>query len=180
VAVKLFKGAMTSDGLPRSEMAASIAAGQHAHIVAVEGRLAGHPDNTQGLVLRRIPPGFCNLAAPPSLASCTRDVYADEACFNTAQVRAITDAMGSALDHLHRQGLAHGDFYAHNILVDADGGSLLGDFGAASFLPTDDPQRCEALMQIDRRALGCLVEELTQRCSETQALATPASPPANP
>ena len=34
-AVKLFKGAMTSDGLPRSEMAASIAAGAHPNIVAI-------------------------------------------------------------------------------------------------------------------------------------------------
>ena len=43
VAVKLFKGVITSDGLPRSEMAASMAAGDHAHLVGVLGRLTGHP-----------------------------------------------------------------------------------------------------------------------------------------
>jgi len=171
VAVKLFKGAMTSDGLPRSEMAASIAAGAHPNIVAVEGRLIGHPDAAQGLVLRRIPPGFRNLAAPPSLASCTRDVYPDEARFSAVQAQAIGGAMASALAHLHRQGLVHGDLYGHNILVDDDGGSLLGDFGAASFLPIDDPVRSLALQRIDQRALGWLIDELAQRCDHPAALA---------
>ena len=183
VAVKLFKGAMTSDGLPRSEMAASIAAGAHPHLVAVEGRLSGHPDAAQGLVLRRIPPGFRTLAAPPSLASCTRDVYADTTRFSAAQAQAIGGAMASALAHLHQQGLMHGDLYGHNILVNSDGdgdggrdggrgaGCLLGDFGAASFLPTDDPQRSDALQRIDRRALGWLIDELAQRCDDFAVLA---------
>ena len=171
VAVKLFKGAMTSDGLPRSEMAASIAAGAHPNIVAVEGRLTGHPDGAQGLVLRRIPPNFRNLAGPPSLASCTRDVYACDARFSASQAGAIASAMSSALAHLHRQGLVHGDRYAHNILVDHAGASLLGDFGAASFVPADDRPRAEALQRIDRRALGWLIDELAQRCDEPDALA---------
>ena len=170
VAVKLFKGAMTSDGLPHCEMAASIAAGTHPNIVAVEGRLAGHPDAAQGLVLRRIPPGFRNLAGPPSLVSCTRDVYADEARFTATQALAIAGAMAKALAHLHRRGLAHGDLYGHNILIDDEGGSLLGDFGAASFLPVDDSQRAHALQRIDRRALGWLIDELAQRCDDPTAL----------
>ena len=140
--------------------------------VRVEGRLTDHPDDAQGLVLRRIPPGFRNLAAPPSLASCTRDVYADDTRFSTAQALAIAAAMTSALAHLHQQGLVHGDLYAHNILIEDDdsGGCLLGDFGAASFLPTDDPQRCDALRRIDQRALGWLIDELAQRCDEPAAL----------
>lgn len=172
VAVKLFKGAMTSDGLPRSEMAASMAAGTHPNLVAVEGRLGGHPDATQGLVLRRIPAGFRNLAGPPSLASCTRDDYADDTRFSTARACAIATAMAQALAHLHRQGLVHGDLYGHNILVDDAGGCLLGDFGAASFVPAHDPQRAGALQRIDRRALGWLVDELAHRCDEPAALAS--------
>ncbi len=39
--------------------------------------------------------------------------------------------------HLHGRGISHGDFYAHNILWREDGACLLGDFGAASFLPDD-------------------------------------------
>ncbi|MBW8778769.1 MAG: protein kinase, partial [Burkholderiales bacterium] len=57
----------------------------------------------------------------------------------------------------------HGDFYAHNLLVDDQAHALLGDFGAASFLPGDDGARAEALMRIDRRALDVLVDELAQR-----------------
>ena len=170
VAVKLFKGAVTSDGLPGSEMAACIAADMHAHVISVEGRIDGHPHGAQGLVMGLIPPRYRSLAGPPSLASCTRDVYAPELRFTSAQARAIARGMRGALAHLHAQGLMHGDFYAHNILVDDDAHALLGDFGAASFLPEDDAARVEALKRIDRRALGVLVDELAQRCDEPSSL----------
>ena len=170
VAVKLFKGAVTSDGLPGSEMAACIAADVHAHVIGVEGRIAGHPHGAQGLVMGLIPPRYRSLAGPPSLASCTRDVYAPELRFTGARARAIARGTRDALAHLHAQGLMHGDFYAHNILVDDDAHALLGDFGAASFLPEDDAARAEALKRVDRRALGVLIEELAQRCGEPAVL----------
>ena len=160
VAVKLFKGTVTSDGLPGSEMAASVAAGTHASLVGVEGRIDGHPQGTQALVMGLIPPHYRNLAGPPSLASCSRDVYAADARFTPAQAHAIARGAGEALAHLHARGLVHGDFYAHNLLVDDDGHALLGDFGAASFLPQGDTARAEALLRIDRRAHAVLVEEL--------------------
>jgi len=170
VAVKLFKGAVTSDGLPLSEMASCIAADVHAHVIGVEGRIDGHPQGAQGLVLGLIPPHYRNLAGPPSLASCTRDVYASTLRFSAAHARAIARATGDALAHLHAKGLMHGDFYAHNILVDDDAHALLGDFGAASFLPEDDLVRVEASKRIDRRALAVLVDELAQRCDTPGAL----------
>lgn len=163
VAVKLFKGAVTSDGLPGSEMAACIAADVHAHVIGVEGRIDGHPQGAQGLVMGLIPPHYRSLAGPPSLASCTRDVYAPDARFAPAQARAIARGAGDALAHLHAQGLMHGDFYAHNLLVDDQAHALLGDFGAASFLPEEDAARAQALRRIDLRALDVLVEELAQR-----------------
>ena len=163
VAVKLFKGTVTSDGLPGSEMAACIAADVHAHVIGVEGRIVDHPQGLQGLVMSLIPPRYRSLAGPPSLASCTRDVYAPALRVTPAQARAIAQGTGEALAHLHAQGLMHGDFYAHNILVDDAAHALLGDFGAASFLPEDDAARSEALQRIDRRALAVLVDELAQR-----------------
>ena len=170
VAVKLFKGAVTSDGLPGSEMAACIAADVHAHVIGVEGRIDGHPLGAQGLVMGLIPPRYRSLAGPPSLASCTRDVYAPELRLTVARARAIARGTRDALAHLHAQGLMHGDFYAHNILVDDDAHALLGDFGAASFLPEDDAVRAEALKRIDRRASSVLIDELAQRCDEPAAL----------
>ena len=178
VAVKLFKGAVTSDGLPRSEMAACMAAGNHPHMVGVLGHLAGQPDGTPGLVLQRIPAAHANLAGPPSLASCSRDVYASGLRLQAAAAQAIARGMQSALAHLHRQGLAHGDLYAHNILTDAQGHALLGDLGASSFLPEDDPVRRAALQRIDRRALAVLLDELAGLCDDaatTQSLQADAA-----
>ena len=88
-----------------------------------------------------------------------------------AHALAIARDTGDALAHLHARGLVHGDFYAHNILVDDQGHALLGDFGAASFLPEHDGQRAEALKRIDRRALAVLVDELAALCDDPQALA---------
>ena len=170
VAAKLFKGEVTSDGLPGSEMAACIAAGVHPHLIGVEGRIVDHPQGVQGLVLGLIPPHYRSLAGPPSLASCSRDVYAPGRRFTPTQARAIATGTRDALEHLHARGLVHGDFYGHNILVDDAGHALLGDFGAASFLPVDDDARAEALRRIDRRAVSVLFDELAQRCDDPEAL----------
>ena len=54
VAVKLFKGAMTSDGLPRCEMAVSLAAGRHPNLIGVAGRVSDHPSGIPALVMTLI------------------------------------------------------------------------------------------------------------------------------
>nr|GFD11620.1 leucine-rich repeat-containing protein 2, lrrc2, putative [Tanacetum cinerariifolium] len=77
-------------------MAACISAGQHPNLIAVRGKIAGHPAGAEGLVLELIDPVFGNLAGPPSLASCTRDVYAPS-------VRLEVRAFGCLLEEL----LAH-------------------------------------------------------------------------
>lgn len=165
LAVKLFKGAMTSDGLPRSEMAACLAAGSHPNLVAVEGELQGHPEGRPGLVMRTIPPGFDNLAGPPSLESCTRDVYPEATRFDGPQALALARGIASAVGHLHARGVLHGDLYAHNILHAAGGEALLGDFGAASLLPAD-ASRSRSLRRVESRAFGILLGELAARCDE--------------
>ncbi|MDQ7973809.1 MAG: leucine-rich repeat-containing protein kinase family protein [Rhodocyclaceae bacterium] len=156
VALKLFKGEVTSDGWPLSEMAASLAAGAAPHTVRVRGRLAGHPQGTEGLVLERIGPDWRNLAGPPSLASCTRDVYAEGLRLPGAAARAIACDIAAAVAHLHARGMVHGDLYAHNILWRA-GEALLGDFGAAALLPE---ALALAVQRTESRAFGCLLEEL--------------------
>jgi hypothetical protein len=161
VAVKLFKGAMTSDGSPSSEMAAGIAAGMHRGLIGAQGRVVGHPDGAQGLVMPLIDPAFRVLAGPPSLDSCTRDIYAPDTRFTPEAALALASGIASAAAHLHAHGLMHGDLYAHNILHDGRGGALLGDFGAASFHPA---AQAGALERIEVRAFGCLLEELLARC----------------
>ncbi|WP_169726559.1 leucine-rich repeat-containing protein kinase family protein [Piscinibacter gummiphilus] len=161
VAVKLFKGAVTSDGLPECEMAATLAAGRHPDLVGALGVLEGHPSGTHGLVLPRLASHWKPLAGPPSMATCTRDVYADGLRLPASHADALARAATAALDHLHARGLTHGDLYAHNLLVDGCGRGLVSDFGAASFLPGEDPERAEALKRVDRRALQVLLDELS-------------------
>ncbi|WP_046245688.1 leucine-rich repeat-containing protein kinase family protein [Hymenobacter terrenus] len=166
VAVKLFKGALTSDGLPQSEMAACISAGAHPNLIAVQGRVHHHPAGAEGLVLELIDPAFGNLAGPPSLATCTRDVYAPGTAFHPDTALRIATGIAAATAHLHAQGILHGDLYAHNILTTAPGEALLGDFGAACFFAPTEQHTATALQRLEARAFGCLLEELLERCPD--------------
>lgn len=163
VAVKLYKGEMTSDGSPLHEMNACITAGLHPNLIRIEGRIHGHPDGQQGLVMQLIDPSFANLAGLPSLASCSRDVYADDRRFSAQVALRIAMSIASAAEHLHQQGITHGDLYGHNILLNDQGDCLLGDFGAASFHSTTDSMETRALQRIEVRAFGVLLEELLAR-----------------
>ncbi len=164
MALKLFKGAVTSDGLPHSEMVACLSAGPHPHLIPVLGQLAGHPAGTEGLVLELISPDFTTLAGPPSFATCTRDEYAPETAFGLPALLRLAGGIAAAASHLHAQGILHGDLYAHNILVAESGASLLGDFGAAGFLPEGNARATELLPLLETRAFGNLLEELLDRC----------------
>jgi hypothetical protein len=163
VALKLFKGAMTSDGLPEREMEACLAAGTHPALTGALGRLDGHPDGAQGLLLRLLPPHWRVLAGPPSLASCSRDIYDADLRVDPEAALRVTRAVAGAVAHLHGRGLLHGDVYAHNTLWDAGtGAAVLGDFGAASALPGGDAGA--ALARIEVRAVGILIGEVLERC----------------
>ncbi|EEA01682.1 serine/threonine protein kinase [Burkholderia sp. H160] len=170
VAVKLFKSAVTSDGLPDCEMAACIRGGEHANLIPVLGKVIAHPSDTHGLVMGLIDPRFANLAGPPSLASCTRDIYRDDASFDLATVLGIAGGIANATSHLHRRGVMHGDLYAHNILHGGAGRALLGDFGAASFYDAGDRELGIGLQRLEVRAYGCLLEELLERCNAIDGL----------
>lgn len=168
VAVKLFKGAVTSDGLPRCEMAASLAAGTHPNLIKVMGKVADHPSGIPALVMELIDPAFANLAGPPSLDSCTRDVYPEGLRLSVPDALAMAHGIASVAGHLHRAGIMHGDLYGHNILFargsDAPARALLGDFGAASLYERSDRERAVGLERLEVRAFGCLLEELLAHC----------------
>ncbi|MCM2463662.1 protein kinase [Pseudomonas sp. CG7] len=163
VAVKLYKGQMTSDGSPLHEMHACITAGRHPNLIDVLGQVTGHPEQQAGLVMALIDPSYRNLAGLPSLASCSRDVYADDLRLNAPAALRIAYGIASAAAHLHRQGITHGDLYGHNILCNDQGDCLLGDFGAASFHAITDNLQTRALQRIEVRAFGILLGELLAR-----------------
>ncbi|WP_310460516.1 leucine-rich repeat-containing protein kinase family protein [Sphaerotilus sp.] len=160
VAVKLFKGTMTSDGLPDSEMAATLAAAGHPGLVGVEGVVHNPADPTPGLVLPLLDSTFLPLAGPPSFTSCSRDVYPDGFSLPVDKLLTITRSVAGAVAHLHARGLVHGDLYGHNILWNGVDRALLSDFGAASFFDPDDRATGDALQRLEVRAFGCLLEEL--------------------
>lgn len=168
VAVKLFKGAVTSDGLPRCEMAVSLAAGTHPNLIKVIGKVADHPSGIPALVMELIDPAFANLAGPPSLDSCTRDVYPEGLHLSVPDALAMAHGIASVAGHLHRAGIMHGDLYGHNILFargsDAPARALLGDFGAASLYDRCDREQAVGLECLEVRAFGCLLEELLAHC----------------
>ena len=169
VAVKLFKGAVTSDGLPDCEMAACMHAGMHPHVVSAMARVSEHPDGQQALVMPLIEPEFVNLAGPPSLESCTRDVYAPHKRLSWPATQRIAKGIAAATQHLHARGILHGDLYAHNILHTPEGDALLSDFGAAAFFDVNDAALASGLEKLEVRALGCLLEELAAQCDSTPA-----------
>ncbi len=168
MALKIFKGEVTSDGLPHSELAACLHAGAHTNLIPLLGRLTDHPTQADGLAMQLIAPEFRNLAGPPSFDSCTRDVYAAEARFDLATLRRLAGGIASAVRQLHQRGITHGDLYGHNILHNGRGDAYLGDFGAASFFELDIAL---AVQRLESRAFGCLLEELIERCdSPAEAL----------
>ena len=161
LALKLFKGEVTSDGLPDDELAACLAAGQHPALTTPVARLTDHPAQAQGLLMPLMPAGHVNLAAPPSLDSCTRDVYPPGFQLSAALALQMARDVADAMAHLHQRGVMHGDVYAHNILVDpVYGQARLGDFGAATRLPIDQRALRQNLLALEVRALGGLLEEL--------------------
>jgi hypothetical protein len=171
MALKVFKGAMTSDGLPEHELAACLAAGQHAALCTPSAAVLDHPQGAAALLLPRIPPSYTNLAGPPSLESCTRDVYPHHLCLSLDAAMRIALTIATALAHLHQRGVMHGDVYAHNILWDpASGAAMLTDFGAATLLPLAQPEVCKVLLALEVRAFGCLLEELAALTGKSEKL----------
>ncbi len=163
VAVKLFKGEMTSDGLPTDEMQACIAAGAHPNLVNVLGKLGESIDGKAGLVFAFIADSYTNLGNPPSLDTCTRDTYGEDVSFTLPVILKITHSIASVVAHLHSRGIMHGDLYSHNILVSPGGKGILGDFGAASFFNVEDETSAQAFQYFESRAFGCLLEDLLDR-----------------
>jgi hypothetical protein len=168
VAVKIFKGAVTSDGLPEDEMNACITAGNHDGLTELIGQITNHPENKKGLVMKLIPQSFYNLGQPPSLVTCTRDVFKPGMGLTPAQVLKIAGTIASVAEHLHNKGIMHSDLYAHNILVDDDANTLFSDFGAACFYDLSDPETAKKLELLEVRAYGCLLDDLISLCNAAE------------
>ena len=158
VAVKMFKGFVTSDGYPADELDCCLTAGDHPNLIKVLAQI--NQADQLGLVMELIPKSFSNLGLPPSLASCTRDTFEEGTQFSWQQIHRIGLQMADILQHLHQNGVSHGDIYAHNTMVNTDNKVLFGDFGAASNLANLPTIQRQTMQWIEVNALGCLLDDM--------------------
>jgi Leucine-rich repeat (LRR) protein len=169
IAIKVFKGTVTSDGLPDDEMEISIAAGQHDNLVQVLGKIKNHPELKSGLIMKLISKNYLNLGNPPSLDSCTRDTFSEGAMFSDSQLLRIATSIASVCVQLHAKGINHGDLYAHNIMINETADCLLGDFGAASMYDVNK-ELAHSIERVEIRAFGCLLEDVFTLVKEKSEL----------
>lgn len=169
VAVKTIHG-VTSDGRAEDELqmySAVGSAGMQHHVV---GCLAvfHNSGGKSGVIMERIPTGVNgqpleDLALPPTIHEVTVDRWEETSTrvYDASFIRtALRDAVDSLL-YLHGTvGVAHGDFYAHNIRVDATCGHLyLLDLGASWATGLYAKQ----IEKLEVRAFGILVQDLLER-----------------
>jgi hypothetical protein len=174
VAVKLFKGEITSDGYPSDELDCCLRAGEHASLIKVLAQI--DEPGQLGLVMELIPAHYTCLGLPPSLASCTRDTFTAGSQFAPQAIARIAWQVADTLAQMHSRLVSHGDLYAHNMLVDDKSRLLLGDFGAASNLTQLSPWQRMMMERIEVRALGCLLDDLLSLCPAS-SMADPQQEP---
>lgn len=206
VAVKIFKGELTSDGDPAEELRHCLHAGQHPQLIPVLATLSTQTDvPTQrqatvqnqeamqnqeathreeaaqskataqsraalpALVMALIPPNYRALGQPPSFATISRDTFAADSQWSATQLWHWSQQAAAVLQHLQQYQLAHGDFYAHNMLVNAQGHLLLGDFGAATGLSDLTLPQQTGFKRIEIRAFGYWLDDLLPYCHISSA-----------
>lgn len=162
VAVKVFKGQVTSDGYPQDELNACLQVGYHKSLVkplaqVIEG-------GELALVMELIPSRYRNLGLPPSLQTCTRDTFAQSMSLPIEKIKKIVTQMQDVFEHMHSKLVCHGDLYAHNTLVDDEANIIFGDFGAASQYHMLTAHQQTLIKKIERRALHYFIDDLLNIC----------------
>lgn len=164
VAVKVFKGEVTSDGYPHDELEACLQAGHHSNLVKSIAQV--DEQDYLALVMELIPSNYYNLGLPPTLESCTRDTFNEGFELSVAQINSITEQMIDVFEHLHDNKVCHGDLYAHNTLVNEQGQMIFGDFGAATIYGYLTEEQQQGIRRIEARALKYFIDDLLTVCAK--------------
>lgn len=163
VAVKVFKGEVTSDGYPHDELEACLQTGHHSNLVKSIAQV--DESDYLALVMELIPSSYYNLGLPPTLESCTRDTFTEGFELPIAQIDNIVTQMVDVFNHLHDNKVCHGDLYAHNTLVNEQGQMIFGDFGAATIYGYLTEEQQQGIRCIEARALNYFIEDLLTVCA---------------
>jgi hypothetical protein len=164
IAIKVFKGELTTDGYPEDELQACLKVGDHVSLVKSLAQV--DEKGCLALVMQLIPEHYSNLGLPPDFDTCTRDTFKLGFSLSIQQISKIVKQMLSVFDQLHDNKVSHGDLYAHNTLLDQDANIIFGDFGAASLYHMLNIKQQTQVQQIERRALNYFIEDLLSVCAE--------------
>ncbi|MGF1736831.1 leucine-rich repeat-containing protein kinase family protein [Photobacterium satsumensis] len=162
IAVKVFKGEVTSDGYPQDELQACLKVGNHPNLVQSLAQV--NESGYLALIMSLIPSHYRNLGLPPCFNSCTRDTFWPDFTLTISQIDKIVAQMEGVFEHLHENQVCHGDLYAHNTLFDEQANIIFGDFGAATMYHMLTEQQQEQIRQIEHRALEHFVDDLLSIC----------------
>ena len=169
VALKQFKGWITSDGCPKDEMNNYLNAGEHPNLIAVIAKLKDC--DLPGLVMELVPASFSVLGQPPSFETCTRDTFTQGQSLTLLKLKQLAQQVVNVMAHLHQQQIVHGDLYAHNMLVNEEPQLYLGDFGAATALNALPQHQQRNFCALEVRAFGYwLLDMQTLLSAEEQLL----------
>ncbi|MEZ8061774.1 MULTISPECIES: leucine-rich repeat-containing protein kinase family protein [Vibrio] len=163
VAVKVFKGEVTSDGYPHDELEACLQAGHHNNLVKSIAQV--EEQDYLALVMELIPSSYYNLGLPPTLETCTRDTFPEGFELPLSQIDNIMTQMIDVFNHLHDNKVCHGDLYAHNTLVNEQGQMIFGDFGAATIYGYLNEEQQQGIRRIEARALKYFIDDLLTVCA---------------
>ncbi|TKF06998.1 leucine-rich repeat-containing protein kinase family protein [Vibrio kanaloae] len=164
VAVKVFKGEVTSDGYPHDELEACLQAGHHNNLVKSIAQV--EEQDYLALVMELIPSSYYNLGLPPTLETCTRDTFPEGFELPLSQIDNIVTQMIDVFNHLHDNKVCHGDLYAHNTLVNEQGQMIFGDFGAATIYGYLNEEQQQGIRRIEARALKYFIDDLLTVCAK--------------
>ncbi|TYK66615.1 leucine-rich repeat-containing protein kinase family protein [Colwellia echini] len=165
IAVKVFKGEVTSDGYPQDELQACLQVGFHANLVQSIAQV--NETDTLALIMNLIPPHYKNLGLPPCFKSCTRDTFPEGFSLPIVLINKIVEQMENVFTHLHNNYVCHGDLYAHNTLFDPENGDIIfGDFGAATSYQMLTTTQQQHIKKIEHRALNHFIDDLLNICAE--------------
>ncbi|MCG6202547.1 leucine-rich repeat-containing protein kinase family protein [Psychromonas antarctica] len=162
IAVKVFKGAVTSDGYPEDELQACLQVGAHPNLVQSLAQV--NEEGYLALIMDLIPPHYRNLGLPPCFKSCTRDTFPPGFTLSIKHIDKIVVQMEAVFAHLHAKQVSHGDLYAHNTLFDEQANIIVGDFGAATLYHMQTEKQQVQIKLIESRALGHFIDDLLGLC----------------
>eukprot|EP01026_Neomeris_dumetosa_P028618 TRINITY_DN231_c0_g1_i14.p1 TRINITY_DN231_c0_g1~~TRINITY_DN231_c0_g1_i14.p1 ORF type:complete len:527 (-),score=51.99 TRINITY_DN231_c0_g1_i14:194-1774(-) len=161
VAVKLFKSDTSPDGQASDEISLACAL-NHPNLVKVIAQVIDQNGKCTALVTqlyKGIP-----LAAKPNFENLLRCRWAEDAQFEVKFIVKVSKQIADALQYLHSLGIAHGDVYAHNVLVDTDDTAILCDLGAGFAYQLNESAILWEAMEV--RAFGLMLKDMLNRVTQ--------------